>query len=85
MSTNNTPPAPTAAPDDAANFRRYGSGGLGVDNQVNMIGGTYLQSTKIDPAMALTGGYQPLNNDSMPAGAPVDGNPPYTGPYLPNN
>ncbi len=84
MSTNNQPPAPTAGSDDV-NFRNYPGGALGPDGQQNMIGGTHLQSTKLDPQTALTGAYQPLNNDSMPAGAPVDGSPPYTGPYLPNN
>lgn len=71
-------------PDDQA-FRNYGSGGLGVDGQRMMIGGTYNVSTRIDPETALTGGYQGIAGDTMPAGAPVDGNPPYTGPYLPRN
>lgn len=74
----------TALPDDQA-FRNYGSGGLGVDGQRMMIGGTYHVSTRLDPAAALTGGYQSINGDTMPAGAPVDGSPPYTGPYLPRN
>lgn len=85
MSTKNTPPAPTVAVNDADNYRGYSNGPLGPDTQMNMIGGTYRQSTKLTPDQALTGAYQPIIGDTMPSGAPVDGSPPYTGPYLPKN
>jgi hypothetical protein len=85
MSTRNTPPAPTAGASDDRCFREYGSGGLGVDAQREMIGGTHHVSTPVSPQQALTGGYTPIAGDRMPDGAPVDGSPPYDGPYLPNN
>jgi hypothetical protein len=78
-------PGQTAGADDSRLFREYGSGGLGVDAQREMIGGTHHVSTPINPQQALTGGDQPINGDRMPSGAPVDGSPAYTGPYLPNN
>jgi hypothetical protein len=70
-------------PDDSA--YRYSSGPLGPDAQMNMIGGTHHVSTKLDPNTCLTGGYQAINGDTMPSGAPVDGSPPYRGEYLPKN
>jgi hypothetical protein len=84
MAIERIPPA-RAGDADEGPFRNYGNGGLGVDAQRKMIGGSYHVSTPIDPEMALTGGYQAIAGDTMPAGAPVDGNPPYTGPYLPKN
>jgi hypothetical protein len=84
MAIERIPPARAGEPDEMP-FRGYGSGGLGPDAQMKMIGGSYHVSTRLDPETALTGGYQAINGDTMPAGAPVDGNPPYTGPYLPKN
>lgn len=84
MAIETIPSARAGEPDEAP-FRRYPGGALGPDNSQTMIGGTHDVSTKLDPQTALTGTYQPLNGDSMPPGAPVDGNPPYTGPYLPSN
>jgi hypothetical protein len=81
---NDNPPTPTAGAGDHTNFR-YPGGSLGPDAQRTMIGGTHNVSTKLDPETCLTGGYQPIAGDDMPAGAPVDGGPPYVGPYLPNN
>ena len=78
------PPARAGEADEGP-FRNYPGGALGPDQDRQMIGGTYHMSTRINPEQALTGGYQPINGDTMPAGAPVDGSPPYTGPYLPKN
>lgn len=65
---------------DARNFR-YPSGPLGEQRQVPYsdaaIGGTHRVSTRLNPEQALTGGYQPIEGDSMP---------PHPGtPYLPKN
>jgi hypothetical protein len=79
MSNNNFPKH-----TDDDNFR-YARGPLGPDAQRDMIGGTHNVSTRIDPQMALHGGYQGIPGDTMPAGAPTDGNAPYVGPYLPKN
>ncbi len=83
---DNFPPPRAGGPDDA-NFRYPHPPGhpLGPDAQQTMIGGTYRVSTRLDPQTCLTGGYQSINGDVMPAGAPVDGNPAYIGPYLPQN
>ena len=78
-------PGQNAGASDDAAFRNHPGGGLGPDPMMNMIGGTHHVSTKISPQEALTGGYQPIEGDTMPAGAPVDGSAPYTGPYLPKN
>jgi hypothetical protein len=48
---------------------------------MQVIGGTYNVSTRIATEQALTSGYTPIPWDSMPPGCPVDGNPPYNGPY----
>ena len=78
---------PNSSGDDVKNFRYPHPPGhpLGPDPQQTMIGGSYRVSTRLDPQACLTGAYQPINGDVMPAGAPVDGNPPYTSPYLPQN
>jgi hypothetical protein len=81
---NDKPPGPAVSNSDRDAFR-YPGGSLGPDAQRTMIGGTHNVSTKLDPDMCLTGGYQPIAGDDMPAGAPVDGGPPYVGPYLPKN
>jgi hypothetical protein len=52
---------------------------------MQVIGGTHNVSARITPEQALTGGYTPIPGGSMPPSCPVDGNPPYTGPYLPRN
>ncbi len=85
MSKYDVPPSPSVGADDRSNFRYPSGGGLGPDAQRTMIGGTHNVSTKLDPETCLTGGYQPIAGDDMPAGAPVDGGAPYTGPWLPNN
>jgi hypothetical protein len=84
MKPNDTPPGPTVSASDRQAFR-YQGGPLGPDTQRTMIGGTHNVSSKLDPETCLTGGYQPIAGDDMPAGAPTDGNAPYTGPYLPKN
>ena len=77
-------PGQTAGADDSAAFRNHPGGALGPDPMMNMIGGTHHVSTRIDPEQALTGGYQPIAGDDMPAGAPIDTSS--TGNnYLPKN
>ena len=77
-------PGQTAGEGDDAAFRRHPGGALGPDSMMNMIGGTHNVSTKISPEQALTGGYQPIPGDTMPAGAPIDTSS--TGNnYLPKN
>lgn len=64
--------------DDAA-FRGT-NGPLGVQPQQvpsGGIGGTHHVSTPLNPQTALTGGYQSINGDSMPACKGT--------PYLPGN
>ena len=68
---------------DSAAYDRYGQGGLGEDPSKGpmMIGGTHRVSTKLDPNTCLNGGYQGIEGDTMPAGAPAVGTgslPPYT-------
>ena len=64
---------------DSVNFRRQ-PGPLSPQPQQiydGAIGGTHHVSTRIDPETALTGGYTPIEDDSMP---PCPGTP-----YLPKN
>jgi hypothetical protein len=70
---------------DDMEYKGYAGGVHGPDSQRTMIGGTHNVSVKIDPDRALRGAYTPIPGDSMPAGVPVDGSPPYAGPILPEN
>ncbi len=81
----NTIPSPTAGSGDDREYSKYGPGNHGPDSQRTVIGGTHNVSVKVNPDAALRGAYTPIPGDSMPAGAPVDGNPPYMGPILPEN
>jgi len=49
-------PGQTAGASDDTAFRNHPGGGLGPDPMMNMIGGTYNVSTKVNPVEALTGG-----------------------------
>jgi hypothetical protein len=82
----NTIPSPTAGAGDDKEYKGYThQPSHGPDPQRTVIGGTHNVSVKIDPDAALRGAYTEIPGDAMPSGAPVDGNPAYNGPILPEN